>query len=160
MRSRAAFLLVLVLGLSGCGGGSTPLTKAQWISQAEAICTRHTTALNTKIEGVTGNTRGDVVKVIDIVLDEAKVMEGELKALTPPKEDQATIDAIFAQFDKVVDLAKDFRSAAAQGDQSQDVSQGLPTDLQAKGQAVDTAGTQADSLFDAFGAKKCGSESA
>jgi hypothetical protein len=158
MRSRAALVLVVVLGAAACGGGSKALTKAQWISQAEAICDRHSSELTTRLQTVTGSTRADLVKAIDIVLDIGQAQEDELQALTPPREDQATVDAIFASYDKTVDAAKDFRAAAAQGDQTEVIGTDVPADLQPKSDAVDAAGNATDALFDAYGATKCGSE--
>jgi hypothetical protein len=158
MRSRAALAVLLVLGLAACGGGSKALTKAQWVSQAEAICDRHSSEISTRLQAVTGSTRADLVKAIDIVLDIGQTQEHDLQGLTPPKEDQATIDAIFASYDKTVDAAKDFRAAAAQGDQTEVIGTDPPADLQPKSDALDAAGNATDALFDAYGATKCGSE--
>jgi hypothetical protein len=159
MRSRAALVSLVAFGLAACGGGgSSPLTKAAWVSQANAICTNYENQVNARLDAIAGNTRGDLVKAIDVVLDLGRAQEGELQDLTPPNEDQDTVDAIFEQYDKTVDAAKDFRTTAAQGDQSEALGDTLPSDLQAKSDALDTAGSATDALFDSYGAASCGSE--
>jgi hypothetical protein len=104
------------------------------------------------------STRGGVTKAFDVVLSQGVAQETELKALVPPKEDRATIDAIFAAYDDVVDALRDLREANAQGDQTEVMDPtALQPDLKALSDKVDAAGSESDRLIDDYGASECGS---
>jgi hypothetical protein len=159
-RAAAATSVAILLVLSACGSGPPPLTKAEWLSQANAICTRYNDKVDADLKLVTGNTRSDLVKIIDVLLADGVAQEKELKALAPPKEDKATVAVIFDQYEKTVKAVTDFRAAASGGDQTEVISfDALPDDLQGPSDKVTTEGDASDHLLDTYGAGDCGSGS-
>ena len=157
MRSAGGTLiLVLVLSLSACSSGPPRLTKAEYVSRANDICKRYDDTVQQQLSSMDLSTRGGVTEAFDLVVAQGLAQEAELKALVPPKEDRATIDAIFAA--KVVDALRDLREATAQGDQAEVMDPAaLPSDLRALSDKVDAAGADSDRLIDGYGASECGS---
>ena len=159
MRSAGATLILgLVLSLSACSSGPPRLTKAEYVSRANDICKRYDDTVQQQLSSMDLSTRGGVTEAFDLVVAQGLAQEAELKALVPPKEDRATIDAIFAAYDKVVDALRDLREATAQGDQAEVMDPAaLPPDLRALSDKVDAAGADSDRLIDSYGASECGS---
>jgi hypothetical protein len=96
MKIRVALLPVLVLPLlAGCSGSSkdqvsSGLSKAAYISKAEAICSR----INTEIGKLAAPTSPKAVEAfVEESLQIAEVGTGEIKALDPPEADRAAITA-------------------------------------------------------------------
>jgi hypothetical protein len=158
-RAAAATSVAIVVALSACSSGPPPLTKAEWVSRANAICARYNDKIDADLQAVTGNTRLDLVKLLDVLLADGVAQEKELKALAPPKDDKATVAVIFSQYDKAVQAARDFRAAASAGDQTEVITDTLPDDLRGTSDKVNTEGGASDHLFDAYGAGDCGSSS-
>jgi hypothetical protein len=153
---------VLVLALSGCSSGPPPLTKAEYLTRANAICKTYNRRLDAALGSASASNRGELVKTFATALQLGVAQENELKALVPPKEDEATVNAMFAAYDRAVKAVPAFNAAAAKGDQSEviDFTGTPPADLQGPVDDINAAGAESDRLFDAYGASECGSGSA
>ena len=149
----------LLLALSGCSSGPAPLTKAEYVTKANAICKTFNQRLDAALGSASASNRGDVARTFDTALQLRVAQENELKARVPPEEDQATVNAMFAAYDKAVRAVTALKDATAKGDQSQviDFTGTPPPDLQGPLDAVNKAGAESDRLFDAYGASECGS---
>lgn len=86
-------LLLLPVLLAGCGGSaksstSSGLSKAAYVSKAEAVCTR----INTEIKKLAPPTTPKALQAfVEESLQIAEVGTGEIKALDPPSADRAAI---------------------------------------------------------------------
>jgi hypothetical protein len=114
---RASPLLLALLLLAGCGGGSGSsgprLTRDQYASKADAICTKYkakTDALSRP------STLSELADVSDQVLPLLHDARGELRALRPPSDEEATANAWLDEFDVIVDDVKKIRDKAKAGD--------------------------------------------
>jgi hypothetical protein len=102
-RSVLGATVSLVLGsvLAGCGGGSNDrLTKDEFVKQADAICAKFDKRIETAAGSAFANpgkptddeiaafATSTIFPTIDEQLD-------DLRALEPPKADEAQVDAIF-----------------------------------------------------------------
>src|SRR5216110_2170571 len=92
----------LLLALPGCSSGPPPLTKAEYVTKANAICKTFNQRLDAALGSASASNRGDVARTFDTALQLGLAQENELKALVPPKEDEATVRAMFAAYDKAV----------------------------------------------------------
>ena len=121
-------LLVAGLTVAGCGGGDddkqaattgTPapgatLTKPQYIAAADKVCV----ATTAKIEAAAAKLRAAAAKTGTIPVPQVTkflkqtslpAYEGmltQLRALTPPKQDEQTIDKFIASLASAIDTAK------------------------------------------------------
>ncbi len=122
----ATLLAVAGLAVAGCGGddddnasqtttsGAAELTKAQYITSADQICG----ATKAKIEVAAAKLRESgrqtgtlpIPKVTRFLtqtsLPEYEAMLGKLRALTPPKQDEKTVDGLIAALAGAIDTAK------------------------------------------------------
>lgn len=127
--------------LAGCGGGS--LTKAELISQADAICAE----TEKKIDALgTPETPADLKEFAGKAATAAKEQVDKLKALEPPDEVKADWDKALGLLDQQVGLADQLAESA---------------DDQAKLQEIiskgDELNTESDRLAENIGLKECGS---
>ena len=83
---RKVVLAAAVVGLvSGCGGGSGRLSKAEYAKRADAICTKY----NAKIRALGRPTAiSGLPAYVDKALPLARKGDDELRALEPPKDEQ------------------------------------------------------------------------
>ena len=101
---------VLVVAACGDDGDSVsagkPLTKAQYISQADRICREVEASTKTYSDQVDKLPAGAGPERIGSILDGglAQTRKGveRLKALRAPSEDKATVEAYFASIDKAI----------------------------------------------------------
>jgi rubrerythrin len=114
-----AALLALVVVVAGCGGGGSStggstdaqsgggeLTKADFISQADEVCSAYddeVEPIKKEIETIeeSGDSEdpAEVKKLGGLLKETVVAAEGELKeiqALQPPKSDEAKVDSILA----------------------------------------------------------------
>ena len=130
-----------VTGASSAGVG-TPLSKSEFISQGDQTCDEIATA-------IANIDTSDPQEAADQELDYTKSLLSQLRSLTPPKEDQATLDQFFSSLEDLVDALKQNSDAISSGDTT------------AQSEAV-TEIDQAKSGFLAaaqdYGFKKCGEE--
>lgn len=121
LRTRAIAMTIAVgfaLAVSGCGGDddSEPLTKAEWLEQADALCT----ANNEEVDAI-GDEVGDTptdeefAEGIGRVADSYDDLIDEIKELNPPEEIADDVDAMLASLsdgmDTIRDLGADLRTA-------------------------------------------------
>jgi hypothetical protein len=132
---KGIFLLLMVLAAvavgSGCGGGGDndeqALTKAQYLRQANAICTKgdeaKTEALSVAAQKKSRNETRLLDKkdledlATDVALPAVRKMVGELSELVPPEKDkekvEAIIDSMEVGLDEIEDEPKKFVSGDA-----------------------------------------------
>jgi hypothetical protein len=82
-----------MLVLAGCGGdggeGAEPLSKSEWIEQADEICAQ----ADEDIEALGDPTTLDEIgELTDEASGISRGALADLRALRPPEEDQATVD--------------------------------------------------------------------
>jgi hypothetical protein len=156
MRTRISQKLVAIVlfggvAISACGSSGNnsgskasgpPLTKAQFIQQADAICRRG----NDKIDAQTSNLAPSVAPsdfITKTMLPDLRAEVDELRALQPPAADEATITKMLDNLSTGLDqFEKNAKSNPT-------------TALQKPPQALKDAATAAT----AYGLKECGGSS-
>jgi hypothetical protein len=124
MKLGAAVLLVPLV-LSGCGGGSkvqvsSGLSRASYVSKAEAICTR----INKEVAKLAAPTTPQALQAfVEKSLQLAQEGTGELKALDPPEADRAdlkakVLDPLDGQLAEGQAFLAKVRTAVAKNDQA------------------------------------------
>lgn len=108
MRSAAA-ALGAVIALGACGGGGDRLSKADYIKEADKICAA-STAETDKI--TPPESEEDVAAYFEEAGKVVKAMLKDLRALNGPKDDEATVDSIYDDYEKVLETILDDPVAA------------------------------------------------
>src|SRR5919205_1869855 len=112
---RLALAFVVAGLLSGCGGGSGRLSKAEYAKRADAICTKY----NTKLKALARPTSiGALPDYVDKALPLARKGDHELRALKPPKDEEQTAKEWLDQNDSVVGSMERLRDAAKKGNRA------------------------------------------
>ena len=142
---------VAALALSACGSSSSPtsasaatLTKADWVTQANAICKD----LNTRAQAIAPKSQADLGPAITKMAQLSGEDIPKLAALKPPAEIQADVSTMVTAYQKVNQGFHDAAAKVAAGDVS-GASALMDTATQA-GTAVDTVATK-------LGATECAS---
>lgn len=111
MRRALPIALALAFLLPGCGGGGggEPLTKAEYASQADAICGKY----NEKSASF-GNPKNlsDLAKVADNTLSILDQAIGDLSKLEPPVSEKALADQWLGQVRNLKDDLREIRDKA------------------------------------------------
>ena len=142
--ARAVAVLVLA-ALAGCGGsGGDRLSRAEFISQADAICTEYEEKLNAL--GTPQNTE-ELAEFADKALPIAEDGRDELGELRPPEDLQDTYDAWLEQGDRAIQIVEDLREAAEDGDTAE---------IQRIAREAEAADTEANRLAEQIGFEQCG----
>lgn len=112
---RPAFAVALgVVLLAGCGGGSNkPLTRQEYASKADAICSKYTAKV--KALGTPSNL-SDLTKVADKTLPIIDDAIAQLKKLEPPADEQGVASQWLVQVQALVDDLRDIRDKARASD--------------------------------------------
>lgn len=130
-----------VTGASGAGAG-VPLSKSGFISRGDQICDEIATA-------IANVDSSDTQDAADQELTYTKSELSQLRSLSPPEEDQATLDQFFSSLEDLVAALKQNSEAISSGD------------IAAQSEAT-TEIDQAKSGFlvaaQDYGFKKCGEE--
>jgi hypothetical protein len=128
---------VLVLLVTACGGGGGDrLSKAEFQSQANAICAKYEKQLKAIGSPTSLDEIPDLVGQALVILD--KEID-EVSALNPPEELQDTFDQLIAATNKTKAAADDLSEAAKSGDQAA-VQKALEEGNAASKEADDLAG--------------------
>jgi hypothetical protein len=112
---RHAFAVALgVALLAGCGGGgSKPLTRQEYASKADAICSKY----NAKVKALgTPSNLPDLTKVVDETLPIIDDAIAELKKLKPPAGEQGVASQWLVQVQALADDLRDLRDKAKAND--------------------------------------------
>jgi hypothetical protein len=142
--SVAAVLGGLALLAAGCGGGGEePLSKAEFQSQANAICAKYEKQLNALGAPSSIDEIPDLVQQALVILN--KEID-EIAALNPPDELQSDFDKLIAASNKTKAAANDLSAAAKSGDQAA-VQQAL--------EDGNAASDEADQLATGLGLGEC-----
>jgi hypothetical protein len=100
--------MVTVLIAAGCGGdddGGEPLTKEEFITQADAVCTEGDQRLEDATQELTANPSQEEVEafVSDTLVPSLQEEHDGIAELAPPEEDQETIDAMLSDLSAGID---------------------------------------------------------
>ncbi len=127
MKHAAAVLTIALVALAGCGGdgdenaatttparSGAPLTKAQFIAEADKVCmatTAKIAAAATKLRESAKKTGTLPVRQVATFLTKTSLpaydaMLDDLRALTPPEDDEKAIDGLIASLAGAIDTAK------------------------------------------------------
>jgi hypothetical protein len=107
-------MLFLLLLLAGCGGGgSSRLSKADFIAKANAICSKYQAKINALPQP---KSVKDVPGYIDKALPLLQAGTSQLEGLKAPTELQSTADEWRGILHTQVDQAKSLKTAAEKGD--------------------------------------------
>jgi hypothetical protein len=135
----AALVGVFVLVLAACGGGGDSgarLSKAEFQSQANAICDKYQKQLDTL---KTPTSLDEIPDLVDQALAILNKEVDEIAALNPPEDLQTQFDAMIAASDKTKKAADDLSTAAKASDQA-GVQKALDEGNAASNQADQIAG--------------------
>lgn len=110
-----ATLLVLTVAIAACGGGDAedsgpPLTREEFIAQADEICAQGRAAIQaaaTKRFGAMGPTPAERVEFMrTVVADSFEQQLRSIEELTPPEVDQARVEAFLGALEELIDEAR------------------------------------------------------
>jgi hypothetical protein len=115
---KALVVIALAAALAGCGSGDdgTPLSREEFVAQADAICQEYEAKLNAL---GTPQSAEDLQEFADESVPIAEEGQGKLEDLTPPAELQDVYDEWLAQGDKAVDIVQRLEAAASENDQQE-----------------------------------------
>jgi hypothetical protein len=134
----------LALLAAGCGGGGEePLSKAEFQSQANAICAKYEKQLKAL------GTPSSIEEIPDLVEQALAVLNkeiDEIAALNPPEDLQSDFDKMIAASNETKAAADDLSAAAKSGDQAA-VQQAL--------EDGNAASKEADQLAAGLGLSEC-----
>jgi hypothetical protein len=110
--SLLAVALVVVLAV-GCGGGDKRLSRQQYASQADAVCSKY----NREIRAIQRpSSLPDLGRSIDKLLPSFARAIADLHRLKPPENEQATATRWLADIDKLKGDLKAVRNRAKRND--------------------------------------------
>lgn len=99
---------VLALALTACGGGSDPLTKAEFIKQADKICSGDDKAVEKLGESLSESpTDEEIQKALNEYVDIVKKQVDEIDELEPPESLEKDVDAMLESLDDGLDKMKE-----------------------------------------------------
>jgi hypothetical protein len=148
--------VVTLVGCGGNGGGSTALSKADYIAKGDAICAqkqKQRSQLVTEVQNAIAsgvNSASDAHRVHDIsnqVANYVDQLATELQALPKPTGDEQTLDTLLSS---VSAEATDYRHFADAVD-SLDASQ-----IRSFGEAAESDGSKATAIALGYGFTVCG----
>lgn len=162
----AVLLALAVVGVAGCGGGSSsstageagdaPLSHAEWVSRADAICSvdhEANAAREAEFEALAGSglttpqAREEAAELIRGAVPSVEAEAKAIAALQPSPADEATVERVVAQLERTVDLDEKL-AAALEG--------GSVHELQALTGQIGVNGSSLQALAKELGMKVCG----
>jgi hypothetical protein len=102
---------------AGCGGGSDRLTKAEFVTRADAICAKYERRVRAAMRGVPAGDSAQLATAIERVLPVIREGNDELRALSPPENLQSRYDRWMQLADGEVDAAQKLNDALRDNDQ-------------------------------------------
>jgi hypothetical protein len=109
-----AVVAAMALAAGGCGSSSKPLTRAEFVTRAEAACRHAQQIVNRR-----GPPSRGPEDFVNRLLAGLKAESNDLGKLTPPKNLQATFAAFKQDLAQFQDLAKRYGAAAKARDTKQ-----------------------------------------
>jgi hypothetical protein len=110
----SAALAVVLAGCGGSGGGDR-LSKAEWVTQADAICKR----VNDRLEQTEQpETMPELVTVLEQGLADVDAAIADLRELEPPEEIEGDVDAWLAKVEEASEEIEKARDAAKAQDEA------------------------------------------
>lgn len=157
----AGLVAVMATMAASCGGGggsSTALSKEDFISQADAICTKYDQKFKDEVQPTypaadptSTSTSDDDVKAfadpLSATHDLYSEQLDELRGLTPPEDFQEQYDSALASLDTSLQSIADAADAAGNADRE---------GVTAAVQAGQTASSEADKIAQDYGLQVCG----
>jgi hypothetical protein len=139
-------LAAVAVAAAGCGGsdGGERLSKAEFVSQADAICRTYEARLDAL--GQPANV-AELRSFADKALPIARDGREELGELNPPEELDHTYDAWLDQGDEAIEIVERLRDAAEDGDQAE---------IQKIAQDAERTDAEANRLAGELGFEQCG----
>jgi hypothetical protein len=112
---RALFLVVAVALLAACGGGGggKPLSRTEYASKADAICSKYSEQTKALANPSDLSGLADVADKTLPILDRAFT---DLKKLKPPANEQATVNQWLDQVENLKGDLREIRDKAKTGD--------------------------------------------
>jgi hypothetical protein len=152
------FALIAVVGLllaaAGCGGGesgSASLSREEFITQADQICSDFRTESKATEEAFDAAVKSDDLKTAADLLarntEEMGIAVQEFANLIPPEEDKEAIDEFVAVSRQQVEVANDLLVAVRAGDE---------TALRSADKTGRSLNAEASRIANSFGMKQCG----
>lgn len=104
-------LLLIVAAIAGCGGGSgsSPLTKSEYVAQANKICAKETKQVEGEIENYAGEhnlkyrepSKQDLEReAMEIFVPSVESKIDQLQELEPPAKDKQSVDQMLTAAEK------------------------------------------------------------
>jgi uncharacterized lipoprotein len=136
--------VAVVAVLAACGG-SSGMTKADYVKQANRVCHDAATSVAALKLPDTNDVTTIPVAAKKIVVAQRSALE-RLKAIKPPKADRPAITKWIALIDQTIDQAE----VSAQSQEDGDIQRAITANV--NGAALDA---RADQIAKAFGLKTC-----
>jgi hypothetical protein len=134
----AVAALALVAG--GCGGKSKRLSKAAFVSHANAICAKYEKRVRSRMAGIPAGNEKQLASSIEKVLPVIRQGNDELRTLKPPSSLQGSFDRWMGIADAEVAAASKLHDALRKQDLA--ATQAAFTELQTRDTAQDRLARQ------------------
>jgi hypothetical protein len=132
--------LALALVAGGCGSKGKRLSKAEFVSRADAICAKYEKRVQSRMAGVPPGDQRQLASSIEKVLPVIRMGNDELRSLKPPESLQARFDRWMGIADAEVSAAQNLQDALDKNDQG--AIQAAFQELQTKDAAQDRIARQ------------------
>lgn len=142
----ALAVAAVLVAAAGCAKGGGRLTKAEYITRADAIC-REINEKGGEVSRPTGRDPEALAEYADKTIEFVEPRVERFKALKGPESDQASIDELNASFDRLISNLKGVAAAIRSGDR--EAGRKVTTELQ---MAID----KNRRLAKQYGFKECG----
>jgi hypothetical protein len=147
----AWFIAVLAVVLAACSGGSDRLTKAELITQGDAICKTFSDKAGPIGQDITAAPSAGNLPQYAAAFGQLETVFGDmidgLKALSPPEADQSTWDAITSGLEDELVALREAKTTAEGGDL---------TAFNAAGTKIGQFDNQTSQLATTYGFQVCG----
>ena len=122
---RKATMILVVFLLAACGGGSSDISKEDFLAEADKICEEGDAKIEADtadldIESMSEDEIADAIK--DIVIPNIREQISDIRDLGFPKDDADELDAIFDDAEDVLDAGEEDPSTFISGDPFADVN--------------------------------------
>jgi hypothetical protein len=116
MKGLLLALAALALVAGGCGGKSKRLSKAAFVSHANAICAKYEERVRSRMAGIPAGNEKQLASSIEKVLPVIRRGNDELRTLKPPADLQSSFDRWMGIADAEVAAASKLHDALRKKD--------------------------------------------